>query len=350
MISPEAVLYSSYIKYSKLTEIINKEFIGCESSNCNLYIDLYSVFKPLYDPMISIKDSTMIPALVMNLCAHYREFFRKVYSTEINIYLVYSPNAPYNINNKLYKGYNSDFENKYTSNSVIRDIINQGIRLLDIFIPYIHGIYFIHSHSWESGVIIKEIINRNKNKSYPNIVITKDPYNYQLVNDGECMIIRAKKGNKGDTSYSLNMNDCVYKYVLERKVKFKPTISISPGLLPLIMTLSGLKARSVKSIYNISKSIRLIETGIKEYKFNNGSNYDIDSLINNIILLSLDTNLNEALLNHKYKALSIQYLHSIYVNSPACKSLKFLDLYDPETVKKICNQYFIKYPIHLNEL
>ena len=100
-ISISQIINYSYVKYDRLSELINLEYKGSNSSNINIFIDLYSILKPLYSANIIIDDYTEITSCIINMCAHYRYFFRSRYNVESRIYLIWSKNIPYK-NKTLY--------------------------------------------------------------------------------------------------------------------------------------------------------------------------------------------------------------------------------------------------------
>lgn len=349
-ITIDQILGSNYIKYERLVEMVNRAFVGSSANEVNVYIDLYSMLKQLYNNQIyDIDDYTKVTSNIINICAHYREFFRTRYRVESNYYIVYSKNTPY-INSQFYPDYNMKNSQAFNSNKLVDDMIANNIELIETICPYLPNIHFIKG-TFETSVIIYDLICRNElENDNPHIVITKDPYAYQLVPMRDNITIFRPKKNKGmDISYYINNKNLLLAYLTERKVKItENSLTLSPKTLSLIMALSSVKERNIKSMLNINSAINMIYDAIKDYKLLNGYNSDYD-----IIWNALDhKKIKVSQLNFTYrmKAIDIAFQHSIFINTPECKDIKLTNLYDPNAVKEINNKYFINNPLDLNRL
>lgn len=347
-VSLEQLINTNYVKYSRMTEIINEVYVNSDATTINVYIDMYSILKPLYSSMeYEIKDYSALTAGIINMCAHYREFFRTRYNTESKYFIVYSKNCNY-INNQFYLDYNSKMVSKYNSNKKADDMILNNIELLSILCPYLPEIYFIPS-TFETGVVIYDLICRNELlDNSPHMIITKDIYNYQLVpSRNNITIVRPKKYNGNDISYYLTNSNLLNTYIEERKVKTNPKF-LDPGLLSLIMTLSSVSDRNIKSLFNITTSINLLSNAVQNYRIPNGYNSDIELVWNAIY--SNKFKIGYTTFEHRFKTIDIISQHMIFINSPESKKIQLSDLFDPENVKAINNKYFKTTPLDLNRL
>ena len=348
-ISLEQLVNMNYVKYDKMIEIVNAAYAKSDASTINIYIDMYSIVKSLYSNReYDIIDYSTLSACIINMCAHYREFFRTRYRTESNIFIVYSKNTNY-INNQFYPNYNHKNLSMFIANKKVDDMIKSNIELLSILCPYLPDVHFVNG-TFETGVIIYDLICKNELiDNSPHMVITKDPYNYQLVPSRDNVtILRPKKSNGQDNSYYINNSNLLDIYLTERKVKTKIPNALSPRLLSLIMTLSSTSERNVKSLFSISNTIKIIDRAILGYKMVNGYNSDTEFIWNSIYDSSW--NIGYPTFENRFKAIDIITQHNIYINTPESKDFHPKNLFDPETVKSINNRYFIKTPLDLNRL
>lgn len=349
-ISIDQILGSNYIRYDRLVDMVNTAFVGSSADTVNMYIDLYSMLKPLYNNQnYNIEDYSKVTSNIINICAHYREFFRTRYRVESRFFLVYSKNTPY-INKQFYPEYNSGNESSFNTNKLVDDMISNNISLLETICPYLPDIFFIKG-DFETSVIIYDLICRVEtlDKVSPHIVLTKDKYAYQLIPTRDNVLIFRPKKNKGlDMSYFINKGNLISTYMNDRKVKFDESyMSIMPEMLTLMMGLSSVKERNIKTLLNIKSTMKIINDAIKEYKLLNGYN-TIETLWNSIDNSKIK--LSQQSFEYRMKAIDIIFQHSIYINTPECKNVKCTNLYDPETVKEINNKYFISNPLDLDRL
>ena len=83
VLEPEKYLcYKSMVKYERLSNLINEYYKNSDSNQIELYIDVSSFIDQLIkkaDQMqnkINTGDNLFISAWILNMCAHYRRFFR----------------------------------------------------------------------------------------------------------------------------------------------------------------------------------------------------------------------------------------------------------------------------------
>lgn len=349
-ISIDQVLGTNYIRYERLVDMVNKAFVGSSANTVNVYIDLYSMLKPLYNNQgYNIEDYIKLTSNIINICAHYREFFRTRYRVESKFFIVYSKNVPY-INNQFCYEYNAKNNHAFNSNKLIDDMIANNIELLETLCPYLPDIHFIKG-DFESSVIMYDIICRNELiDNSPHIVLTKDIYAYQLVATRDNVIIFRPKKSKGmDISYFINKNNLLYSYLTERKVKINEKYTmLMPEMLTLIMALSSVTERNIKTMLNINTAINMLIDAIKDYKIVNGYNSDMNAVWN--ALDHKKIKIPQISFEGRVKAIDIAFQHSIFINTPECKDINITNLYDPKTVQDINNRYFANNPLDLNRL
>jgi len=343
-------LINSYlIRYDKLVPLVREAFKFCNNATeLNIYIDIYSIVKSLYKIDYEMKEYSTLSSCVINMCAHYRDFFRNA-KIKTNFYLVYSKNCPY-INNQFYKNYNFTSQANFNADKSIDDMIQFNIDLMELFCKYLDDIYFIKG-TFETGVIIHDLILRNQKdkKRIPNLILTKDIYNYQLVTNNDTVIFRPKKTSNGDESYYVDHYNLMNRYLADRNTK-QQTLTLLPETLSLLMTLSSVKERGIKMLCNVTTAMSTIQRAIDNYKILNGYNSDTTIIWNGIDNDKLK--ISEIEFSNRFKAIDIPYQHQIYYNTPECKNIEqfLVNLSDPKTMKAINAEYFIHNQLDFDRL
>lgn len=345
----ERIINTNNIKYTVLTNIVNESFAGSNANEINIYIDTYSLFKPLFASELEILlgEYNSIISCLVNMASHYRSFFKSRYGVYANIYFIHSSNIPY-MNKQFVKEYNTGSVGKFNSNTRMVEYINSNMDIFRVLVQYLPNIYLIDSE-FESGVPIYDLMCRTDlNDEKGHLILTKDLYLFQLTTmKPQTVLIRSKR----DNSYYVTRNNIMQAYSVERKVKETSQI-ISPDLFTCILALNGLRERNIKTLFNITKSIRLLETGITENLIFNGYNSDVKRLFNLITQNEAGISISDLSFEFRFKAIDIRFQHSIYMTSPECINLDamLINKHDPETVKEINNKYFESNPLDLNAL
>lgn len=94
----DSLIYSHYIKYDHLINVILNEFRNTPEANCthiNLFIDVYSIIKTFYrrsDFIINKEQKYALASGIINMAAHYREYFRSRHNTKTDIFIISSFN------------------------------------------------------------------------------------------------------------------------------------------------------------------------------------------------------------------------------------------------------------------
>lgn len=347
----ESILYSNYIKYDRLSEMVESTFKGSNATSINIFIDLYSLVKPLYKCDTFIRENGLVmSSSIINLCAHLRYFFRNRYNVESNIYLIYSTNTP-EYNKMLWLGYNQNQENILKRESKNNDLIVQNIKVLETLVPYLPGIYLLSS-DFESGVLIYDTICYNKsigNKN-PNIVISKDSYLFQLVGlSSDLFIFRPKKSNSNDVSYVVNKENLLSEWFISKNVAIPDYLGeLDSRLCSLLMSLSRCPERSIKSLFSLPKASEIIYSGVERHQIVNAHNSNTEYIWNSLYRSEFDK-FTLDLFDRRFKVIDILSQYFVFMNVDKSKK-NFLDLIDPNTVKEINNRYFEQYPLDLDRL
>lgn len=366
-VSVEQLMYNHFIKYSRMTEMTNEAFKGSNASTVNVFIDMYSMIRPLYRfNNISIGDYSILTSSIINLCAHIRDFFRTRYRVETKIFIVNSNNCPRSAK-QFYSGYNKKTELAFQNNAFISDFIKNNVELLKVLCPYLYDIFFIESE-FETGVAIYDMLLKIDAYNYtagakkenvelehcPSIVFSKDIYLYQLPSIvPDLVLYRTHKRDGNDASWYVDNSNVLSKYVENTRTEDRfgdITKNFNPEILSLLISLTNLPERGVRSILNISTAVNLINNAIADRKIINGYNTDIGYVASMICTGKIA---NQFLLFiNRFKALDIKFQHSILYHSVEASTNmdSVVNLYDPETVKLLNNKYFRTNPLDLNRL
>lgn len=343
----ERLINSNNVKYNLLIPMVNQSFTGSSSDTLNIYIDMYSIFRILYSNIdIQLGDYNNLASCLVNIASHYRNFFYTRYKVNTKFYFIYSNNTPY-INKQFVPNYNMKSIDEFMAKKDISRYITTNLSMFDMIVPYLPDLFYIES-AFETGVAIYDLMCRvDKNNTQGHLIITKDVYNFQLVNmKPQTVILRTKRN---DESYIIDKYNVLSSYFSERNVKTESK-TLSPDLLTAIMTLSSVKERNINTMFNISKAVNLLQSAVNKKLIMNGYNSDLSYLWNAI-------RPDECLIDYttfewRFKSIDIQFQHSIYVNTPECIGLdgRLVNKYDPEGIKAINNEHFKNNPLDLNRL
>jgi len=218
---------------------------------------------------------------------------------------------------------------------------------LKILCPYLEDIFFIQD-SYETSVVVYDLICKNEAAfdPSPNIIFSKDIFMYQLpALKSDTVIFRSSKKDGQDQSWAVNHTNVIAKYIEDSRGKCIDTF-INPGLLSALMTMTNVPSRGINSIFSISKAISLLQEAITNGIILNQHNYSLSCFFGNLNTGDYEN------LDYRFKAIDILFQHTMYVNTPNAKNniIGIKNLYDPETVKALNNQYFKNNPLDLNRL
>ena len=113
--SVDNIIYGSFVKNEVLDRIVYEAFSDtsiASATELNVFIDIYSVLHQAFSEHYRVEytNYTDITSCLINMCAHYRAFFRRL-RVHTKFYLVFSTNTC-EINRKFIAGYNETFLRK----------------------------------------------------------------------------------------------------------------------------------------------------------------------------------------------------------------------------------------------
>lgn len=340
----EQIIMSYAIRYNRLSDMVNDTFKNSVYSDCNeinIFIDITKMIRSLTDPNIIYTDKVSISANILNLCAHYRSFFRRGYGVESNIFLLYSK-GEFNINRMYYPDY------KFTDDFFSSDIIYTNLNMLKLVCPYLYNIEYIETTEEISSPLIE--ISKVIDKNIPNVLITKDIYNTTIAGSGGVIIFRPKKLNGEDLSYVITDKTILHQYQMDRKVKLvRCCNSLNPTLINFILALTKVPERNIKSRMNISTAINCLAKAVDDGAMLN--KYVSDPLYTAGVLKKYTkSNIDCYEIEQRYKSLDMYQLWLGYRMNPSNHYKGMINLSNVDEINKISNEYYQKTPVDFPSL
>lgn len=344
MITIEPIINMHKIKYDIMKGLVNAHFE--DGKKISIFINLDSILNTLYAPNIedAIKsyqnyDNMILSSELINVVAHYRHFFWSYYKVPSKIYLYQMNTQPV---------YNSDLINNYAKSQIKKNTDNgrfvaNNMRLVMILAAYIQKVYCIPCDGLEPSLIPYYIMKKTKDDDNLNLVITKDPYDYQLVNFKNTHILRLKY----DDSYIVNKYN-LYDTLL-KKVKYRPKIDLSTELYSLIMAFGGITTRDIKSFkgHGMVNTMKKLEKLINKNKIANMYNSNIGNICEE---LNLDDE-DYITINKRFKAIDLKNQYANLTKYDKEKiSMKLIDRYDNISLMEVSHKYYTKNPLQIIEL
>lgn len=330
--------YPKYVTLNKANQIFkNSEY--ADASRLNIYIDGTQIISSIYNSNVIIDNKLGIISGLINLCALLRDYYRKSFGCESRIFIVISE-CECTHNRSLYPDYYKNLYDKYTTENM--DFVYRNINLLKELCKYLDDIYLVLTR-FEPIVKIYDIIQKEAQRKVPNIILSKDPYTFQIpAIDNTVMVFKLNKGENENITVCTHSN-CIEKYLLAtRKDVTKDIKNIHPEHLSLLMTLTNVPTRNIKTLKSVNVAISMLSelesfTGIEDF-------YD-NAPINLTKAISRTAFLN------RWKCIDLAFQYMLYQRSPEAEDKSYrINLSDPDAVREINNKYFISNPLDLNRL
>lgn len=343
------ILISHFVKYERLAELINTEFYNSGYNEINLFIDAYSMIKSVYgyDPSQFI-DRYSIASCIINACAHYRNFFWTRYSVTCKIWIVFSRMEQSILEARsFYPNYGNEFTMK--SNPMMDKTIEDNMEILRVLCPYIPDVSFIYSQ-YEPGLVFGKIATSEYGINKPNIIISKDLWNLQVVAEmPNVYMIRPIKRNGEDLSVIINNRNVLSYYTNTRKVDFDVS-NIPSHYLPFIISATRFPERNMKAVHNLNSVLKCLSNAIdRNYISVTQRVFDIQGLCNDLNTIN-KSNLKDFEIGLRMDAIGYNRCMFRYMTSPKTDDINIINLYDPDSVKRINEAYFRKVPLDLMSL
>lgn len=351
VVSSEQVIGSYAVKYKTLTQLINTEYVGSTANTINIFIDLTGIIRSVTSQPVTCKSAYSITASIINLCAHYRNFFKEYYNVHTRIFIITSIMDPASCINAKFVPTYSRF---YTGNNPkINTLIGEALTMLEVLCPYIEDLAY-YKTDYEFGVFVYDILQyelQNPHNIIPGLILSKDPYNFQMVSDDAFMvkILRPMKHNGEDTSFMINYANAIDAMLSARKTNHVDNC-LNPSLLSLIYALSRVPERNIASIHQIPSVIKALNNAVINKLIINDRTTDIEYICN-VLKSNKWLNITDIRrISDRFNAIDIETQHSTFKYTAVFKYHGMVNLYDDNAVKEIAIQYFKDCPLDLNVL
>jgi hypothetical protein len=351
----EQLIRGSFIRYEVLSSLIQYSYAGSNCTEINLFIDMNSVIKQLYSIdtwTYRHKNRYEITASMINMCAHYREFFRRI-GVKTNIYIVYGLNCP-TINDTLVQGYNAKFITAYIKKKDINELIADNLKILDYITQNIPGVYFFNCGTNEVSAMIYHLISTLRRPEVENIILSKDVLMLQLIPAFNARVLRPLKGkengNSLDLSFIVDNNNLWEMFCKKYRDVAVPTDMIGTNFISNILAMTRVPERGLYAKLSIAKAFKILNLGIMSRYIDNNTFYTQSSI--NTVLEALDVECNKDELDLRYRAISTHHQANfvLLAEHPEFKRLRLVDLEDYDGLRSIVSTYFTDTPIELDLL
>lgn len=340
-------IYGYYIRYDRLAALINSEFYNSNASELYIYIDLQDILRHvdryINKSQIPVSNPLVITSGIINAIAHYRNFFRTRYNCSTKFWIVDSVN---NIISK--KMYGSFCTTQLSLN--MSKLYTANIDLLKSLCLYIPDVQY---DSTEVDFVCKVgFINNIENKNNdPAFLITKDPFSYQACILPNVYILRPKKNKTGDVSILIKNNTAVFGYISEISKNPKIIEPISVEQLSMLMALSRVPSRHIDTLFTLTSAQTILHTtyvngATRGYIWDLESFLDIMMMHNRSRIKTIDE------VRYRYMAceVTVSQSESLKILPESKLYNGIVNLYDPEGIKSINNEFFKSCPLDLNVL
>ena len=347
------VIYGYYVKYDRLESLINRAYANSGATELNIFINMTDIFtridRYLSDRNSIISNPLVITSGLINMVAHYRNFFTTRYRCNTRFWLIES------VDNIISKMYCSDFTAPILSDrmTVLKSDNMEVFPMLCKLIPDVQ--YERCTVDFCTKVV--DIIEREKTKS-PNMVISKDSFDIQLANTfdlSNITVLRPIKNKEGDNSilstrYS-SINDYIQLISKGNEFIGQNNNPIVGEILPFFMAITRVPTRKLKTMFTIKNAINKLQ------KMNQAGKlpyivWNMDEMVNNFISCNPDIKRDPFEILYRYKACDAAKLHYyVYKDTPESFTYNGIEnIYDPNAIKSINNIYFSTCPLDLNVL
>lgn len=346
--SAESIVVANYIRYETLAEITNTVFAGSDANVLNIYIDLYQLFRKMYRSDVSVGNRSSVAAAVVNMCIHYRAFYKKYYGVHTRIYLMQT-SGPMKMNEKFYPDYNRSNMEKMIMADMITTFMIQNCAILKELCKYLPDIYYIEGPFETSVMIYANIMERKDNS--PNIIISTSALQYAVpvFAQSQTIVIDHTWVEGGIRYRVVDKCNALIELLAKQKLSdntIKKCLTINPELFGLFMALTRNEHRDLYSMNNVGSALNLLNNAINKYAIPNS--YIAPDFTEMLVLLSKDR-LDE--LVGRYKAIDLVYQTELYKITDWYLDRSWdVNLQDPDMVKLLNEKYFRGNPIDLDRI
>ena len=347
----DILMTSFYVKYDRLKDLVDSYYKGSKDTNINIYIDMQSVINTIkgVDPVNGFIDEFSISSYIINMCAHYRNFFRTRYRVETKIWIIYSDNSQGQISGpKICPGYHTSL---YNISQELKTVVHNNMCVLSLLCPYIPDVGLVIDTVEPVVTIRNMILNECQNgNTSPNIIISRDALTMQLVSLTNNVVLFPMKHHGEDNSIFITPSNVIEFYIQRRNVKVECS-GIPNIFLPLIFAATRFPERGLKSINNIPTVMLALRAALTTdiVTYNNM----ITAMLEGKLDVVCNTIYEKTKFDIKYSEVlqRLKLLHDgVYSAFQPTLYMPMVNLYDKKAVQDINNEYFSKVPLDLMSL
>lgn len=349
----QGVIYGYCVKYTRLAQLINTNFAGSTATTIDIFVDVRNIYNRvlLFMRLKHMRPNNrfFIASGIINLCAHYREFFRSRYNTASRFWLINAESV--SNHSMVYKDYALSPLN---DTDICPNIIADNTMILNTITPYLPDITMINANGFDIGVNVLDIVSKEQvfGNDNPRIILSKDRSALQIADSiVNTFVLRPIKKASDDESVLYGLQMAIPEYVSREFNKGYPTMLIPAGLCSVLMALTKNSSRHIPSKLRIDTALRKLAPLTQPNQTLGAQTqyphvWDIKALLTQ---LGVDSDPFEIELRYKaidipimYEAFKVHPVNTIYTS--------IVNLYAPEEVKKINEQYFKGIPLDLEVL
>lgn len=349
----EKILTSKKIRYDILNVLFTH--IPENVTTVNMYIDIMSIINNIYNPhsleTISSFDNEkrfIISSSLLNMAAHFRNYFATRKGLYTNFVFFYSLSKSKNEIN-IYPDYKKDYyEKRIDKNSefmIMNNMIKENLKILNILSDYLPHIYFVNTKDVNPLLIPYHFCNNSNSDEEISIIYSNDKL--QMLNCINFNNVYLLTSNLGKVNL-YNKFDSINLYSGKENDEFN---SINFSLLPYLYCISGYKKYNITGFKNHAnlKALKLIKKLIDKLTISNINYYDP-----NVFIKEVSEKLTEEQVNILKRNISLFHIPTMYNNLNMNRKFfldeNIKDLQDMKSLVEINNEYYEKYPLHLEEL
>lgn len=340
-------IYGYYIRYDRLAQLINSEFYNSNATEVNIYIDLRDILRHvdryIINSKIPITNAFVLTAGIINMVAHYRNFFATRYQCTSKFWIIDS------VDNVIAKKMCNEFSVTPLSTNM-QQLYDTNIGFLELICQYINN---VQCERTTVDFVTKSIsIDKIENKTgNPVFLITKDPFSFQACMYPNVYILRPKKNQTGDISALIKNENAVYWYMSEISKNPKIIEPIPVDQLGMLMALSRVPSRHLGTIFTLSSAQTILHN---TYVSDRSNQYiwDLNKFLDTMMRCNGGRIKNIDQIRYRYLACEVvRYQGTAYESLPESKTYNgIVNLYDPRGIQSINNEYFKSCPLDLNVL
>ena len=344
------IKYHEYDKSIDGLNFINRDdkvnvFINFES-----VLDNLSMIRDIENKLLlERKFPTILESEAINLCAHYKKFFRGN-GLKTRVFLYYTDLSSQSFENFKYNDeYRSYYVNKFINNPKYQLL---GNKLVDTIIPriqkiveFIPDVHFING-SGIDGSLVPMIIGES-DKSYKNFIVTTDRCETQYLLDNSRYCVHYINRSPMGTKIYYKFNDYL-THLFKQNIEEEPDIELfeNSSFYSTLLATIGDKTRSIDPLKGIGckTMLKYLSTGIKDGLLipNTNSFELIKKSIPEEKQEQAEENFNCISLLNQYKDLSEQHLFSV--------NNQIINRFDFNSLLKLNQTDYVDFPLMLQEL